>query len=138
MVTIPNNMFLSEITSCGNSGVLDMQVVVDFHIGVDQDVHLARELVREATVTSRYVHLPKPIDVLVSQVIIDNYFALRLRLKAYILDTQYEKGFETDVTLRVLEAFGENGIRPPSILHRNLGDTEATDLRGLRLARQSP
>ena len=29
-VTIPNNMFLSEVTSCGNYGVVDMQIMVDW------------------------------------------------------------------------------------------------------------
>jgi small-conductance mechanosensitive channel len=75
-VTIPNNMFLSDIASSGNSGALDMQIVVDFYIGIDQDVYKARDLIREATVTSRFVHLPKPINVLVSQVIVENYVAL--------------------------------------------------------------
>ena len=123
-VTIPNNMFLSQITSCGNYGELDMQVVVDFHIGVDQDVKLARRLVREATATSRYVYLSKPIVVLVTQVIIDHYIALQLRLKAYVLDTKFEKELVSDVTMRVLEAFEAEGIRPPAILHRNTGDDD--------------
>jgi len=78
--------------------------------------------------------LPKPIKVLVSQVIVDNYVALRLSLKAYVLDTKFEKDFETDVTLRVLEAFDESGIKPPAILHRNYNDLHAVGHRGLRLA----
>ena len=114
-----------------------MQIIVEFHIGTDQDVHKAKELVHEAAVTSRYIHLPKPIKVLVSQVIVDNYVALRLSLKAYVLDTKLEKDFETDVTLRVLEAFDENGIKPPAILHRNYDDLQAVDQRGLRLASQA-
>ena len=133
-VTVPNNLFLTEITTCGNYGVLDMQIVVDFHIGIDQDVQLARDLVREATVTSRYVYLPKPVVVRVSQVIIENYIAVRLRLKVYVLDTQYEKALETDVTLRVLEAFAENGIRPPAILHQYASDLGPIDHSGLKLA----
>jgi hypothetical protein len=47
--------------------------------------------------------------------------ALKLVLKAYVLDTQYEKAFETDVNLRVLHAFRERGLQPPAILHRNAG-----------------
>ena len=118
VVTIPNNKFLTDITSCGNYGALDMQVVIDFHIGVDQDVHTAQRIVREAGVSSRYIFLPKPVVVLVSQEIIENYIAMRVRLKAYVLDTQYEKAFVSDVTLRVLEAFRQQGIQPPAILHR--------------------
>ena len=56
-VTIPNNKFLNDIASCGNYGALDMQVVMDFHISPDQDVDVAREIVTEAALTSRYVFL---------------------------------------------------------------------------------
>lgn len=122
VVTIPNNKFLSDITSCGNYGALYMQVVMDFHIGVDQDVLLARSIVNEAAVTSRYIYLPEPVVVHVGQVIADSYVAVRLRLKAYVLDTKYEKAFETDVNLRVLGAFRERGLMPPAVLHRQLAD----------------
>jgi small-conductance mechanosensitive channel len=127
MVTIPNNLFLNDVTSCGNYGVLNMQIEVDFLIGVDQDVKRARRIVQEAAATSPYVHLPKPIGVLVKEVLLDGYVALRIRLKAYVLDTQYEKVFETDVTLRVREAFAAEGIQPPAVLHRSvdLRDTPA-------------
>ena len=57
--------------------------------------------------------------VLVNQVITENYVAVRLRLKAYVLDTRYEKAFETDVNLRVMDAFSAEGIGPPAILVRN-------------------
>ena len=120
-VTIPNNLFLNSVTTCGNYGVLDMQIVVDFHIGLDQDARLARDLVREAAVTSRFVYLPKPIVVLVSQVVLEQCVALRIRLKLYVLDTQYEKAMETDVTLRVMDAFAKHEIQPPAVLHRNIG-----------------
>ena len=124
-ITIPNNMFLNAVTSCGNYGVLDMQVMIDFHIGLDQDARLAGDLIREAAATSRFVYLPKPIVVLVSQVLLEQCVALRMRLKIYVLDTQYEKAMETDVTLRVMDAFAKHGIRPPAILHRNLSDEVA-------------
>ena len=122
-ITIPNNLFLNAVTSCGNYGVLDMQVVVDFHIGLEQDAHLASELIQEAAATCRFVYQPKPIVVLVSQVVLEQCVALRLRLKFYVLDTQYEKAMETDVTLRVMDAFARNQILPPAILHRSLDST---------------
>ncbi|CAN5770206.1 mechanosensitive ion channel [soil metagenome] len=119
-VTIPNNKFLTDMTSCGNYGALDMQVVMDFYIGADQDAARAQELVREAGLTSRFVHLPKPVVVLVNQVIQDSYVAVRLRLKAYVFDTRHEKAFETDVNLRTLTTLREAGIGPPAVLHRQL------------------
>jgi len=118
VVTIPNNKFLSDITSCGNYGALDMQVVMDFYVGVDQDIGAAQEIVQEAALSSRYIHLPKPVVVLVSQVILQSYVAVALRLKAYVLDTKYEKAFVTDVNLRVLEAFRSQEIEPPAMLLR--------------------
>ena len=105
------------MTSCGNYGALDMLVVMDYHIGADQDVDRARELVAEAAASSRFVYLPKPITVLVNPVIIDHYVAVRLRLKAYVLDTKYEKAFATDVNLRVLSAFRDAKVLPPGVLH---------------------
>jgi len=125
IVTIPNSKFLSDMTSSGNFGELDMQVVVEFHIGLDQDLASARDVVREAALTSRYVHLPKPVVVLVQQTLSQGVVALKLVLKAYVLDTQHEKAFETDVTVRALRAFRERGIQPPAFLHRNADATPA-------------
>jgi small-conductance mechanosensitive channel len=118
-VTIPNNKFLNDITSNGNYGALDMQVVMDFFIAPDQDVRRAQELVSECGVSSRYVFLDKPVVVRVNQMLTENYVAVRLRLKAYVLDTQFEKAFETDVNMRVMEAFADEGIVPPAILVRS-------------------
>lgn len=117
-VTIPNNRFLSEVTSCANYGSLDMQVGMTFLVGLDQDVERARGIVLEAALTSRYVFLPKPVTVLVKQVLEQSAPAVRLHLKAYVMDTKYEKVFETDVNLRVLASLREAGIGPPAILHR--------------------
>jgi small-conductance mechanosensitive channel len=120
VVTIPNNMLLNEVSSSANFGVLDMQIDTDFFIGIDQDAELARDLVREAAVISRYVYLPKVVNVNVEQVQLESCVGLRIRLKAYVLDTMYEKRFVTDVTLRVQEAFAEHNIKPPAVLHRSI------------------
>jgi small-conductance mechanosensitive channel len=115
-VTIPNNLFLSEVTSSGNSGHLEMQTVVDFYIGLDQDVHQARDLIRSAAATSRYIYLPLPIKVQASQEPLDGCIAMKIRLKAYVLDTKYEMDFQTDIVLRAHQSFEENRILPPAAL----------------------
>jgi len=46
--------------------------------------------------------------------------AVRLRANAYVLDVQYEKAFETEVTKRVMTAFREHHILPPAVLHRSM------------------
>ena len=42
-----------------------------------------------------------------------------------MLDTKFEKALVSDVTLRVLEAFGARGIQAPAILHRNAADKDS-------------
>lgn len=118
IITIPNNKFLSEVTMSGNYGALDMQCVIPFYIGMDQDILLARDLIQEAASSSRYIHLPKPVVVLVNQEMADNYLAIKLTCKAYVVDTFYEKLFETDITLRVMKEFRQHNIQPPQIAVR--------------------
>jgi small-conductance mechanosensitive channel len=120
IVTIPNNKILTDVTSSGNYGELEMQVPMDFYIGLDQNAELAREIIREACLTSTYVFLDRPIPVFIKQVILQDYLAVNLKARPYVFDCRYEKPFETDVHFRVLKAFSENGIHPPAILHRGV------------------
>ncbi|MBK8011086.1 MAG: mechanosensitive ion channel [Deltaproteobacteria bacterium] len=118
LVTIPNNKFLVEVVSSGNAGELNMLVQTDFFIGIDQDIARAKHIVADAITTSRYAYLQKPWVVLTSQIVHQNYFAIRLRAKVYVNDVVYEKALETDVTERVLEGFQKSNISPPAILYR--------------------
>jgi len=120
IITIPNNKVFTDVTSSGNYGALEMQVAMDFYIGVDQDAQQAAEIVREACLTSPYVFLEQPIPVTAKQVILQDVVAFHLKARPYVFDCKYEKPFETDVHFRVLEAFRERGILPPSILHRSI------------------
>ncbi|MUK29826.1 mechanosensitive ion channel [Aliivibrio fischeri] len=115
IITIPNNKFLNEVTVSGSYGGLDMQVVIPFYIGMDQDINKARDIIQEAASSSRYIHLPKPVVVLVKQTITDNYLAIQLTCKAYVVDIKFEKLFETDITLRVMQEFRKANIIPPTI-----------------------
>ncbi|TYK66687.1 mechanosensitive ion channel family protein [Colwellia echini] len=115
VVTIPNNIFLNGITSCGNYGELDMQVAIKFFIAVDQNLTLAQYIVREAAALSKFAYLKKPINVLVLQEMSNNMVYYKLTVKVYVLDTKYEKALETDITLRVNEAFTKEGIYSPSL-----------------------
>ena len=118
LVTIPNNTFLTEMVASGNAGELHMLIQMDFYISSDQNVRKARDLVGEALTSSRYFNLNHPWTVLINQVIHDGHFAIRLRAKGYVIDVKFEKDFETDVTLRVLEAFKTHKILAPARLTR--------------------
>jgi small-conductance mechanosensitive channel len=120
IITIPNNKVFTDVTSSANYGALEMQVAMTFYIGVDQDAKLATELIREACLTSPYVFLDQAVPVLAKQVILQDYVAVELKARPYVFDSKYEKPFETDVHLRVLEAFRQHDIQPPAVLHRQL------------------
>ena len=53
----------------------------------------------------------------------DDFVAAHLRGKAYVVDTKYEKAFETDVSKTVLQAFRKHQILPPAVLHRPVDPT---------------
>jgi small-conductance mechanosensitive channel len=125
IVTIPNNKVLTDVTSSGNYGALEMQVPMDFYVGTDQDATLARDLVREACLTSPYVFLERAVPVSIHQTVAGELFALHIKARPYVFDCKHEKEFETDVNLRVLQAFREHGILPPAQLQRESKDASA-------------
>lgn len=112
-VSIPNNKFLTDVVSCGNSGALDMMVVVKFYISISEDFDLARQIAYEACVTSRYVYLPKPVQVELKDAVEGNHYITTLTCKANVIDVRYEEAFVTDITQRVKRAFRENKIVYP-------------------------
>ncbi len=118
-ITIPNGKILTDSVASANAGSVEMMVQIDFFIGVDQDLPTAKSIVAEALTSSRFVSTARPWVVTVSEVVQENYFALRLRSKAYVLDVSFEKAFETDVTERVVEGFAAAKIQPPAVLHRS-------------------
>ena len=66
------------------------------------------------------MNLNRKWGVVVQQVIEQNYLAIQLRAKAYVLDARLEKAFQGDITERALRAFRNGGVGPPAVLHRNL------------------
>lgn len=120
LVTIPNNKFLTDSVASANAGALDCMVVVPFYIAAAEDFVAAKRIVAEATITSRYVYLNKPVATLVSDEFLGERFVTIVRVKAYVFDARYEKAFATDVTERVKAAFRRAGIRTPDQQYRDL------------------
>jgi small-conductance mechanosensitive channel len=121
IVTVPNNLFLKEAVASANTGALDMMVVIPFYVDPNSPLELAKTLLYEAVVTSKFVFLAKPVTILVEDKIVDVVFCTELTAKAYVFNTRYEKFFATDVTERVKEAFREHGIRSAA---NNPGDVK--------------
>lgn len=120
LVTIPNNLFLTDSVASANAGALDCMVVIPFYIGAAENFRMAKRLVAEATATSRYIFLNKPVVTLVSDEFLGERFVTVIRVKAYVFDARYEKAFATDVTERVKIALKRHGIRTPDRQYRDL------------------
>ncbi len=109
IVTIPNSKIISEHISNANSGALDCMVVVDLWLPVGIDVEKVRKIAFEAAITSRYLNIDKAVTVLFFDHF-DNQPATNVKIKAYVLDARYEKGFAGDVTEAAKKALSEAGI----------------------------
>jgi small-conductance mechanosensitive channel len=114
-VTIPNNRFMTDVVSSGNSGALDMMIVIDFHFPMDTDLKLARDLLYEVVVTSRYAYLKKPVSIFIAEVEVAYQLSMRLQLKAYVIDVRFEKAFQTDIYLRGRDVLKAKNIMRPSV-----------------------
>jgi small-conductance mechanosensitive channel len=113
LVSIPNNRFLTDAVSSANAGALDQMCVFDFWIGCNEDIAVAKQIIYEATASSRYVYLAKPISIVVREGVVSGggeRFAVRISTKAYVFDGRYETTFGTDITERVKRAFKAAGV----------------------------
>lgn len=111
VVSVPNNRFLADVVASANAGALDMMVVVKFHIGLYEDHTLARRLVEEATLTSRYAYLRKPIKVYLHEQLQNNIVSMCVTSRFYVIDTRHELDAITDITERVYKAFVQADVR---------------------------
>ena len=127
LVTIPNNLFLTEAVASANAGALDAMIVIPFYISADEDFERARRIVAEATTTSRYAYLNKPVVTLVEDKFIGNRFVTVLTSKAYVFDVRYEEAYKTDVTERVKAAFRRAGVAEPGFGPDRLTDPVDVD-----------
>ncbi len=103
-VTIPNLDVMNKEVFNANSGVPDCQIVADMYLPADTDANEAANIGREAAYTSPYLHLDKPVVVLVSSGFDRNPY-MRLRVKAYVHDHRNEPRMMSDITARAQEEF---------------------------------
>jgi small-conductance mechanosensitive channel len=115
LVTIPSSKFLSESVASANAGALDCMVVMPFHVAATADYERARDIVRDAVMSSRFCYLGKPITVLLGAKLVEQIgVVVEIVAKAYVFDARHEKSFSSDVTDRVLCALREAEIDLPA------------------------
>jgi small-conductance mechanosensitive channel len=118
-VSVPNSRFLTDTVSSANAGELDQLCVIAFYVSSLTELNLARRIVYEATISSRFVFLQKPVKVYIREAPVpgmETMIALHLTVKAYVMDGRFEVAFDTDVHERVKRAFREAGIETPGDL----------------------
>lgn len=109
-VTIPNNLFLSENVASANSGQRDMMVCCHFYFKNSADITRIISLLEEVTSTSRFAYLKKPVKIIIATDKFEQGIGLKLTVKAYVLETKYEKDFITDITKRFYGALNSEGL----------------------------
>lgn len=102
-VSIPNAEIMNNEVSNTNSGALYCQVVASVYLPEDVNVDEIKELAYKAAITSRYVYLNKPVVVLAQHRMMENAFAVELKIKAYVLDIRYEFNLKSEVTELILK-----------------------------------
>ena len=115
LVTIPNHLFLSEDALCGNTGVHEMMVDMDFYVALEADLAPAKRLVEEAVSRTAHVDHRKPVVVLAKEVALGPLPVYQLRAKVVVRDFIKEKLCLTDLTLKVHESFQQHEIPRPSL-----------------------
>jgi small-conductance mechanosensitive channel len=118
VVTIPNSKFITDAVSSGNFGELDMMIEINFHLALDSDLNLAREILYETAVTSRYVFLKKPVSIVFTELDFARRPAMQIRVKCYVIDVRFEKALQTDILSRGNEALRAANIARPQIFLR--------------------
>lgn len=114
VVTFPNSLVQTQAISNANAGQLDEMVVVRFHLPAETPVGPVKELAWEAAACSPYVHLGKPIAVLIEDRF-DYRFLTRFTIKAYVHEIRLERILASDILERVKKALQEQNLEAPMI-----------------------
>lgn len=126
-VSIPNNLFLEKEVASSNAGELVKQCKFRFYISMTADFELAKKIVYEACITSKYVYLDEPVEMRVRDELTDFAFVTLVQGRAYVIDVRHERHFLTDVMERVKPAFRRHGIKYPYIRKYSVEDKEWRD-----------
>ena len=110
LVSVPNSVMMSGSVSNSNSGELNCQVVAEIFLPNDTDTTKVRSIATEAAATSKYVYLNKPIVVLFFHEMNQSGSYLKMKLKAYVMDTRDEFKFKSEMTELVINELVKEGL----------------------------
>lgn len=116
VVSIPNGELMNKAVSNANVSALDCLVVAEIFLPMDVDIEAVKRIARKAAVSSRYVYLQKPVSVIALNEVHEENFVVKLRVKAYVLDTRYEFPFKSDMTELILGELKKRNMLPEKAL----------------------
>lgn len=111
-ITVPNADLVNNSVSNTNSGALFCQVVSEIYLPATTNLAEVREVAYKAAISSRYVFLNQPVVVLTENVLHERNFAIKLKIKAYVLDIRYEFRLKSEITELVLEELNRRKLIP--------------------------
>jgi small-conductance mechanosensitive channel len=109
LVSVPNSQITDGQVSNANAGVPDCQVVTDLFLPIWADEAVAKRVAYEAAAASQLTYLGKPIAVLIKEVF-EERLMLRVRVKAYVLEHQYEFAFQSEITQAARREYRRLGL----------------------------
>jgi len=93
-ITVPNSTMIREGVRSENAGKVPAMVVIDFYFHHKVDLELARKVLWEATVTSKYFYPGERVVILVEE----ERWLTHFSVKAYTADVRRGQQFRADVT----------------------------------------
>lgn len=101
-VTIPNIKLWQTNIFNANDGRRDLMCVADFYLEPRHDAILVRQTLYDVALTSPYLNLERPIQVIVAE----KPWGTHYKIKAYPVDARDQFQFISDLTIRGKSALG--------------------------------
>ena len=107
VVTIPHAKIWDSCIFNSNDGSREQLCVADFYLHPDHDASRIRRLLRDVALTSPYIQLKKPVNVMLRE----KEWGTHYRVKAYPVDGRDEFAFISDITLRGKKALRDRAVK---------------------------
>lgn len=106
VVTIPHARLWTDAIANANDGGPRLMVVAPFYLHPRHDAARVRQLLLDVALTSPYLHVDAPVDVIVQEKPWGTWY----QLKAYPVDARQQFLFLSDLTVRAKAALSRAGV----------------------------
>jgi small conductance mechanosensitive channel len=109
LVTVPHKKIWDTNVYDRNTGRRELMCITRFYLNPRHDPEPVRQKLLEVALTSPYLQLDRPVDVIVKE----KPWYTQYRLQAYPVEGRDQLLFITDLTVRGKSALSELGVEPP-------------------------